>query len=236
MNKQGKSTSKPRKAESPDPQAGLCSVDPLGECPQEKPRALEWIVKKARQMGADCCALYRDWLFRHPMRTVRAYFGRDNVPDHPSGTRRNFPRPGARELKHDESLQVWGRLKRAGEVYAAIEKFIPSFAPGAFRAHCRNVDVVSENVSHALKEYERLEVEAGKRVEACEDRRGTTPEGDWSKPLSKTDIMACLRIDSLRKFNAFAKRQGIQQAGNRQTWRLRMDGLTESEKHRLREK
>lgn len=61
-------------------------------------------------------------------------------------------------------------------------------------------------------------------------------DGEWSKPMSKAKMMAALRIDSIKTFETFAKNQGIQQAGNRQTWRLRVSGLSDDEKARLRDK
>ena len=51
--------------------------------------------------------------------------------------------------------------------------------------------------------------------------------------MPKAKMMAALRIDSPKTFDAFAKSQGIQGAGNRQTWRLNIDGLSEDEKARL---
>jgi hypothetical protein len=51
------------------------------------------------------------------------------------------------------------------------------------------------------------------------------PEGEWSKPMTKTKMMELLGIDSPKTFKAFANRIGIRRAGNRQTWQLRVDKL-----------
>ncbi len=53
----------------------------------------------------------------------------------------------------------------------------------------------------------------------------TRPEGEWSNPATKRRFMSILGIDSVKTFNAFTSRYGIQQAGNRQTWRMRLDTL-----------
>ena len=51
------------------------------------------------------------------------------------------------------------------------------------------------------------------------------PDGEWSKPESKSRFMAILGMDSVKKFNAWVKTVGIRQAGNRQLWQIRVDTL-----------
>ncbi len=51
------------------------------------------------------------------------------------------------------------------------------------------------------------------------------PQGEWSKPMTKSRMRKALNIDSEQTFNTFAKRYGIRQAGNRQTWQIRLDTL-----------
>lgn len=72
-------------------------------------------------------------------------------------------------------------------------------------------------------------------VQASEDDKPDTTNGEeLSRPMAKVKMMAALRIESYKTFNAFAKRQGIRFAGNRQTWQLRLKGLREDQKDRLR--
>jgi len=51
------------------------------------------------------------------------------------------------------------------------------------------------------------------------------PQGEWSKPMSKSKIMSALRIDSYKTFNAWSKDKEMKQAGNRQTFTIRLDIL-----------
>lgn len=86
---------------------------------------------------------------------------------------------------------------------------------------------------------------AGMRLEAKAGRQGDWPQGqatkdvlpvlgEWSKPMSKASMMTTLHIDSEKTFSTFANHQGIVEAGNRQTWRLKLDGLTDEQKNKLR--
>ena len=56
--------------------------------------------------------------------------------------------------------------------------------------------------------------------------------GDYSKPMSKTDMMKALGIDSLTKFNGFAKQHGIKKI-TRKTWQLRLNDLSSREQEKL---
>jgi len=59
-------------------------------------------------------------------------------------------------------------------------------------------------------------------------------EGEWSKPMTKRAMMDILRLDSYKTFNAFARRKGIRQAGNRKTWQLRLDGLDQETREKFK--
>jgi hypothetical protein len=56
---------------------------------------------------------------------------------------------------------------------------------------------------------------------------------DWSKPMSKSKMMTALGIDSAKTFNTFAAHAGIRPAGNRQTFQLCMDTLTQPQRDQL---
>lgn len=60
----------------------------------------------------------------------------------------------------------------------------------------------------------------------------TEQKGDYSKPMSKTDMMKALGIDSLTKFNGFAKQHGIKKI-TRKIWQLRLDDLSSREREKI---
>lgn len=76
-------------------------------------------------------------------------------------------------------------------------------------------------------------VEPVKQVEARKNEL-VELEGEWSNPMSKTRMMGILDIDTLEKFNSFAERQGIVKV-NRSLHKLRLDGLRNEQKKRLKE-
>ena len=54
-----------------------------------------------------------------------------------------------------------------------------------------------------------------------------SPPGELSNPRTKKEFMRALGLPAgaYKTFNAFAERHGIRQAGNRQLWQLRLDGM-----------
>jgi transcription initiation factor IIE alpha subunit len=64
-------------------------------------------------------------------------------------------------------------------------------------------------------------IAGGQKKDKKSKRR--TPDGEWSKPATKSRFMSVLGIDSIKTFNTFAKKHGIRQGGNRQTWLMRLD-------------
>jgi len=56
---------------------------------------------------------------------------------------------------------------------------------------------------------------------------------EWSKPMSKSKMMAALKIDSYKTFNAWAKDKAMKQAGNRQTFTIRLDVLDAKTRQKL---
>ncbi|MHC4541135.1 MAG: hypothetical protein ACYS74_15355 [Planctomycetota bacterium] len=66
--------------------------------------------------------------------------------------------------------------------------------------------------------------------------QGRGKAGEWSTPMSKAEMMARLDIDSYKTFNAFAKKHGIDEAGNRQTFTIRLDGMDARTRSKLEKK
>ncbi len=69
--------------------------------------------------------------------------------------------------------------------------------------------------------------------------KGTTKskqpiEGEWSKPMTKAEMMRKLRIDGLKPFNRFATEYGIKQVGgSRQLWTIRLDNMSQNHRQKL---
>jgi hypothetical protein len=68
---------------------------------------------------------------------------------------------------------------------------------------------------------------------AVDSGKDMPPKGQWSKAMSKAKMMAALGLDSYKTFNAFAKRHGIEEAGNRQTFIIRLDKMDEKTRSKL---
>ena len=58
------------------------------------------------------------------------------------------------------------------------------------------------------------------------------PKCEWSNPMSKSDMMTALGIDSRKKFNAYANIVGIKKI-NRRTHQLRVDQLDQTTRKKL---
>lgn len=58
-----------------------------------------------------------------------------------------------------------------------------------------------------------------------EPNKQVPPEGEWSKPMSKREMMGKVRIHGYTKFNSWAKQYDIKPAPNRQIWTIRLDGM-----------
>jgi hypothetical protein len=58
-----------------------------------------------------------------------------------------------------------------------------------------------------------------------EKPKQASPNGLLSKPMSKSQMMHALGMDGYKRFNAFAKGHEIREAGNRQLFQIRLDGM-----------
>jgi hypothetical protein len=86
------------------------------------------------------------------------------------------------------------------------------------------------------KELEVEKLKGTSRAESGESGGGgeiISPEGEWSKPMGKSKMMSSVGMSSYKKFNAFAKKHGIREAGNRQTFQIRLDGMDITTRNKL---
>jgi len=64
------------------------------------------------------------------------------------------------------------------------------------------------------------------------NKRQVSP-GELSNPMTKSAMMSRVGIDGYKKFNTFAKQHGLQQAGNRQLWQIRLDRMDKNTKQKF---
>ncbi len=50
-------------------------------------------------------------------------------------------------------------------------------------------------------------------------------EGEWSNPMSMSTMMSKVSVDGYKKFKTWAKQYDLQNAGNRQLWKIRLDQM-----------
>ncbi len=81
------------------------------------------------------------------------------------------------------------------------------------------------NVVEAADQFIRCQL-APSKIEA-------TPAGEWSKPMSKTDMRVLLGNLSPRKFETFTKTYPLRNAGNRQQFQIRLDGMDAAMRKKL---
>ena len=86
-------------------------------------------------------------------------------------------------------------------------------------------DTVKKNISKTGKQSRETSENGGSEI--------MPPEGEWSKPMGKSKMMGSLGMSSYKKFNAFAKKHGIREAGNRQTFQIRLDGMDKTTRNKL---
>jgi hypothetical protein len=206
------------------------------ECPGGGPSALAWIQRVAGWLAANY-AKHREKLaaLLPPVRW-RGLDGDD--------------RWHARELWNGTNIAVGHADNLMAPLREAVKRHLPAAFSSELHRHClpTPAKAAPELAAGAWREVARLaELATAERsddeprVQAIQQRDlppgdlppGDLPPGEWSKPMSKTEMMVALRIDGRKRFNTFANGR-LLQAGNRQTWRLRLDRLSENEKKRLR--
>lgn len=110
-----------------------------------------------------------------------------------------------------------------------------------------NFDLAAEFLSYIegdLREQGLWPIEARGLQQAGQELIGTSGkvgtktepqniEGEWSKPMKKITMINALRMDGYKSFNTFAKQHGIQQAGNRQLWQIRLDTMDKTSRKKL---
>jgi len=94
-------------------------------------------------------------------------------------------------------------------------------------------DLSRPEVTADLEGWLRKQAKTGQLSETPSDEKvRDTKNGEWSKPLSKSQMMKALGIDSLTKFNGFAKQHGIKKI-TRKIWQLRLNDLSSREREKL---
>lgn len=96
----------------------------------------------------------------------------------------------------------------------------------------QNPDTLTwDEIFAAIHEY-MSDKRKGKETNAGEQEKAK-PEGERSKPMSKSKMMAALKIDSYKTFNAWARDKAIKPEGNRQTFTIRLDLLDPKTRQKL---
>jgi len=92
-----------------------------------------------------------------------------------------------------------------------------------------------QNLNNAASEKEAKPKDLISTAVAVEERGHQITE-EWSKPMSKNEMMTRLGIDSYKTFNAWSKTIGIKEAGNRQTFIIRLDEMDKKTRSKLENK
>jgi len=93
----------------------------------------------------------------------------------------------------------------------------------------RRAPLISQALKHVRKDLDKKPAKTGQ--EASEGNAGDIKkklrslEGEWSNPMTKSTMMSKVNTYGYKKFNTFAKQYGLRQAGNRQLWQIRLDGM-----------
>ncbi len=120
-----------------------------------------------------------------------------------------------------------------GGVEVDIENhFAPKNTPRKVHPYYRFVDrdyIEQENdATQKLADSSNVASEQKK-----DEKTKSPPDGEWSKPMSKSKMMNALNIDSYKTFNAWAKDKEMKPAGNRQTFTIRLDVLDSATRQKL---
>jgi hypothetical protein len=139
----------------------------------------------------------------------------------------------ARELTGEEKPDIWRRVLEVMHVTGLNLKESNSLT------YADEIKIL--RAAAKMKHQQKVELQEGLK-KAVADLVGTKqngvkakspPEGEWSKPMSKSKMMAALGIDSYKTFNAWTKDKKIKPAGNRQTFTIRLDVLDTKTRQKL---
>ena len=93
---------------------------------------------------------------------------------------------------------------------------------------------ILENLKFWLKQTNsQRKTASGKAGETKQQKHKKTLEGEWSNPMTKSAMMSRVNIDGYKKFNTFAKQYGLQKAGNRQLWQIRLDKMDKNTRQKF---
>lgn len=102
---------------------------------------------------------------------------------------------------------------------------------GGFSEHVINTAVrhVKKDILDNCQLQEPAETEQHEKDEQSKE----ISEGEWSNPMTKSEMMKKVGIDGYKKFNTFAKQYGLRPAGNRQLWQLRLDKMDKNTRRKF---
>jgi len=78
---------------------------------------------------------------------------------------------------------------------------------------------------HVLNEAQQSLTRKTIGIPERQTQRDKALEGEWSNPMTKLAMMSRVGIYGYKKFNTFIKQYKLRQAGNRQLWQIRLDGM-----------
>jgi len=102
----------------------------------------------------------------------------------------------------------------------------------AIRVSVENLGEVSEPLRAIVKAVEKLLMERPKPLPKDQSEFPTGKE--YSPPMSKSRMMQILGMHSRKVFKSFAEKQGLIPGGNRQLWRICLDGMDDATARKLR--
>jgi hypothetical protein len=164
-----KKRTRPKKS----PKADLIPVSLLDKCPDDPGYAVGWIQGRAAAL-ADCYAgTYRRSMEFNALvdRFARAA-GKTNLEwmhSEASGS------TGGNAVLFNQQLNQYRDHVRT--LYDAVLTFMPDWADLEFRKHCQNYHVAENDPDAATKQWERLELEASKRIHAARRGFGSVERG-----------------------------------------------------------
>jgi hypothetical protein len=92
---------------------------------------------------------------------------------------------------------------------------------------------IQSNPQVAAEDLTDAEQNGDNTGETKQRKHKKTLEGEWSNPMTKSAMMSRINIDGYKKFNTFAKQYGLQKAGNRQLWQIRLDKMDKNTRQKF---
>jgi hypothetical protein len=107
---------------------------------------------------------------------------------------------------------------------------------------CGGCNRLYTSVDNVIKTFEEIQAKAGQQdklqsqpvqgTEASGGKANDMKNQEWSKPMSKTEMMKLLEIDDCKKFNKWADQYGIKKLGQK-TFQIRLDNMDQRSRQKL---